>query len=373
MKEILDYAGTVMDIRQEKKVLHKMADIILLVFFATLANADDWVEIEMFGKEHEDFLQNYLELPNGIPSHDTIRRVMGMISPEILQQLYGKWQERLDKNDGELLKKIICIDGKTMCSNKRGEEKASHIVSSWSKEDGFCLGQKAVEEKSNEITAIPELLEKIRIKGQIITIDAMGTQTAIAEKIRQKRADYVLALKKNQYTLYEDVKEYFSNEEFLEKMRENGGYKKTQEKAHGQIETREYYQTEDIKWLSQKKNWKGLKSIVMEKKRIEKAGKTTYEYRYFISSLKTDIKEAGRAVRGHWSIESMHWHLDVTFREDANTTIDKMAAQNLNIIRKWSLSILKPAELSRHKLSMRKKRFVVSLRPIKYLEELLEA
>ena len=116
-----------------------------------------------------------------------------------------------------------------------------------------------------------------------------------------------------------------------------------------------------------------MKSIVMEKKRIEKAGKTTYEYRYFISSLKTDIKEAGRAVRGHWSIESMHWHLDVTFREDANTTIDKMAAQNLNIIRKWSLSILKPAEFSRHKLSMRKKRFVVSLRPIKYLEELLEA
>ena len=177
----------------------------------------------------------------------------------------------------------------------------------------------------------------------------------------------------NTLFLYEDVKEYFSNEEFQEKMCENGGYKKTQEKAHGQIETREYYQTEDIKWLSQKKNWKGLKSIVMEKKRIEKAGKTIYEYRYFISSLKTDIKEAGRAVRGHWSIESMHWHLDVTFREDANTTIDKMAAQNLNIIRKWSPSILKPAKLSRHKLSMRKKRFVVSLRPIKYLEELLEA
>ena len=120
------------------------------------------------------------------------------------------------------------------------------------------------------------------------------------------------------------------------------------------------------------KNWKGLKSIVMEKKRIEKAGNTTYEYRYFISSLKTDINEASRAVRGHWSVESMHWHLDVTFREDANTTIDKMAAQNLNIIRKWSLSILKSAELTRHKLSMRKKRFVISLRPIKYLEELLE-
>ena len=143
---------------------------------------------------------------------------------------------------------------------------------------------------------------------------------------------------------------------FKKKCAKRGHIRKTCEKAHGQIEIREYYQTEDIRWLSQKKNWKGLRSIVMEKKRIEKAGKITYEYRYFISSLKTDINEVSRAVRGHWSIESMHWHLDVTFREDANTTIDKMAAQNLNIIRKWSLSILKPAELSRHKLSMRKKK-----------------
>lgn len=373
MQELLEWMEYIEDTRQQTKVRHTLKDILVIVLFATLANADDWVEMALFAESYQDYLRKYIELKNGIPSHDTIRRVMGMISPEILQQLYGKWQERLDKNDGELLKKIICIDGKTMCSNKRGEEKASHIVSAWSKEDGFCLGQKAVKEKSNEITAIPELLEKIQIKGQIITIDAMGTQTAIAGKIRQKRADYVLALKKNQYTMYEDVKEYFSNEEFQKEMREKGAYKKTCEKAHGQIEIREYYQTEDIRRLSQKKNWKGLRSIVMEKKRIEKAGKITYEYRYFISSLKTDINEVSRAVRGHWSIESMHWHLDVTFREDANTTIDKMAAQNLNIIRKWSLSILKPAELSRHKLSMRKKRFVVSLRPIKYLEELLEA
>ena len=216
-------------------------------------------------------------------------------------------------------------------------------------------------------------MDKIQIKGHIITIDAMGTQTAIAEKIRKKRADYVLALKRNQTSLYEDVQEYFSDEEFQKEIRERGNYKKTQEKAHGQIEIREYYQTEDIKWISQKKNWKGLKSIVMEKKTLEKDGKRTIEYRYFISSLKSDIRQINRAVRGHWSIESMYWHLDVTFREDANTTIDKMAAQNLNIIRKWNLSILKPAQMTRHKLSMKKKRFVVSLRPIQYLEELLEA
>ena len=217
------------------------------------------------------------------------------------------------------------------------------------------------------------MLDKIQIKGQIITIDAMGTQTAIAEKIRKKRADYVLVLKRNQTSLYEDVQEYFSDEEFQKEIRERGNYKKTREKAHGQIEIREYYQTEDIKWISQKKNWKGLKSIVMEKKTLEKDGKRTIEYRYFTSSLKSDIRQISRAVRGHWSIESMYWHLDVTFREDANTTIDKMAAQNLNIIRKWSLSILKPAQMTRHKLSMRKKRFVISLRPLQYPEELLEA
>ena len=182
-------------------------------------------------------------------------------------------------------------------------------------------------------------------------------------------------LKKNQSSLYEDVREYFSDEEFQKAIRERGNYKKTQEKAHGQIEIREYYQTEDIKWLSQKKNWKGLSSIIMEKKTLKKGGDTSIEHRYFISSLKADIEQSSRAVRGHWSIESMHWYLDVTFREDANTTIDKQeqAAQNLNIIRKWSLSILKPAQMTRHKLSMRKKRFVISLRPIQYLEELLEA
>lgn len=173
--------------------------------------------------------------------------------------------------------------------------------------------------------------------------------------------------------MYEDVKEYFKEKEFLKEIQEKGCYKKTQEKAHGQTETREYYQTEDIGWVGQKKEWKGLKSIVMEKKTLEKDGIQKEGYRYFISSLREDIELVSRAVRGHWSIESMHWHLDVTFREDANTTIDKMAAQNQNIIRKWSLSILKTAEVSRHKLSMRKKRYVIGLRPIKHLEEVLNS
>ena len=326
MEELLNWMEYIEDVRQKKKVRHLLKDILVIVLFATLANADDWVEIALFAQVYEEYLKKYIELKNGPPSHDTIQRVMGMISPDILQQLYGKWQELLNREEGEALKKIICIDGKTMRSNKQGKEKPSHIVTAWSREDGFSLGQKAVSEKSNEITAIPELIERLQINGQIITIDAMGTQTAIVEKSGEK----------------------------------------------GQIETREYYQTEDIRWMIQKKDWKGLKSIAMERKSIEKNGRKKTEYRYFISSLKGDIETISRAVRGHWSIESMHWHLDVTFREDANATLDKMSAQNLNIIRKWSLSILKLMELTKKKLSMKKKRFVISLSPIKYLEEVLD-
>lgn len=375
MEELLQWMEYIEDIRQERKVRHLLKDILVIVLFATLANADDWVEMAMFAEAYQDYLRNYIELKNGTPSHDTIRRVMGMISPEILQQLHGKWQELLNREEGELIKKILCIDGKTVRGSRKEGTKALHIVSAWSKEDGFCLGQRSVRGKSNEITAIPELLEKLQIKGQVVTIDAIGTQTAIAEKIRGRRADYVLAVKGNQRRLHEEVREYFEEAEFQSGIKEAGGYKKTREKAHGQIETREYYQTEDIKWMEQRKAWKGLRSIIMERKTIEKEDKRETEYRYYISSLKKDIETVERAVRGHWSVESMHWHLDVTFREDSNSTIDKTAAQNQNIIRKWCLSILKMTELSTRnkRLSLKKKRFAISLRPIKFLEEVLNS
>lgn len=371
MNELLEWMDYIEDIRQEKKVRHKLKDIIVIVLFATLANVDDWVEMEYFANYHQDYLRNYIELKNGIPSHDTISRVFGMISPDVLQQLYQKWQELLNRNEGEALRKIIAVDGKTMRSNKRKEGNPSHIVSAWCREGGFCLGQKAIEEKSNEIKAIPEVLEQIQIKGQIVTIDAMGTQTAIAEKIRKKRADYVLALKKNQGTLYEEVSEYIGNEEIKKEIRDAGNYKRTVEKAHGQIEIREYYQTNKVGWLSRKKDWKGLKSIGMEEKTIRTEKGERKEYRYYISSLEENIEELSRAVRGHWSVESMHWHLDVTFREDANQTLDKRAAQNLNIIRKWCLSILKVIEIFRPNISMKKKRFVISMNPAEFLEQVL--
>lgn len=228
MKELLDYASAVTDIRQEKKVLHKMTDIIMLVFFATLANADDWVEMEVFGKEHEAFLRNYLELPNGIPSHDTIQRVFAMVPSEFLENFQKKWSETLNGDEGNKVKRLLAIDGKTQRGNGNKNQKANHIVSAVD-EKGFCLGQKRVEEKTNEIKAIPELLDGLNIKGTIITTDAMGTQTAIAKKIRKKRADYVLALKANQGSLLEDAREYFADKEFLGKC----ARKKTVEKRGG--------------------------------------------------------------------------------------------------------------------------------------------
>lgn len=367
--EWLEYVEESEDSRQSGKVRHRLKDILVIVLLATLANADDWVEIGIFAQYHEVFLRKYIRLENGIPSHDTIQRVMALISPDLMQQIMARWHEVLNSEKGEKLKKIIAIDGKTMRGNTQNGSKPSHIVSAYCDEDGFCLGQVAVEEKSNEITAIPELLDRINVKGQVITIDAMGTQTAIAEKIRQKRADYVLALKGNQGTLHDDVKLYFQDDEVCKKLEKAGNYKRAVEKAHSQIEVREYYQTEDIKWLTQRQNWKGLKSIGMERKTITRPdGTISIEYRYYISSLKNSIELFSRAVRRHWSVEVMHWHLDVTFREDANQTIDKFAAQNMNIIRKLCLSILKMVEIFRPKLSLRKKRFVIAQDPEKLLE-----
>ena len=367
MKTLLDYVSTVTDARQEKKVLHKMMDIIMLVFFAMLANADDWVEMEVFGKEHETFLRNYLELTNGIPSHDTIQRVFAMVPSEFLENFQKRWNEMLSSDEGDKIKKLLAIDGKTQRGNGSKNQKANHIVSAVD-ERGFCLGQKRVEEKTNEIKAIPELLDCLNIKGTIITTDAMGTQTAIVKKIRQKKADYVLALKANQGNLLEDVRLYFSDREFLKK----SAYKKTIEKARGKTEKREYWQTDDISWLSQKKEWAGLKTIILTRNTVTGTdGETHTEERYFISSLPVEIEEAARAVRGHWIVESYHWHLDVTFREDGNHTLEKQASYNLNIMRKLSLNILKLIEVGSKAISLKKKRFAIGTNPEKHLEQIM--
>jgi len=290
MNGILEFLSVAdsFDTRQQAKVLHRLSDIIGISLFETIANANDPEEIEVFCKAQESFLREYFALENGIPSHDTIERAFEMVSGEYLEGLQHRFNELLSANEGNKIRKILAIDGKTQCGNASDTQKANHIVSC-AYEDGFCLSQELVDDKSNEITAIPELLGSLSIKGHIITTDAMGCQRDIVKKIRQKRADYVLALKGNQGTLFEDTALYFADKEILA----GCSYHKTIEKARGGVEICEYWHTDEISWLSQRKNWAGLKSIAMTRNTITKKGKTTTQIRYFISSLPCNVKEVG--------------------------------------------------------------------------------
>ena len=218
------------------------------------------------------------------------------------------------------------------------------------------------------MTGDSSLLDNLNIKGHIITTDAMGTQREIVKKIRQKRADYVLALKANQESLHDDVRLYFEDEDLLSKCE----YYKTTQKARGGIKQREYWHTDDIEWLSQKKDWAGLQSIAMTRNTIIKNGITTTQDRYFISSLPVDVTEIARAIRGHWMVESYHWHLDVTFREDADRTLDKHIAYNMNIMRKLALNLLKLVDVGSKRVSLNRKRFMICCNPHKYFKQILD-
>ena len=355
------------DPRQPWKVKHLMGDIIAIVFFASLANADDWMSIGLFAISNEKFLRKYLALPHGIPSHDTIQRVFAMISPDYLQEFRKRWDNAMSGNGGNRVKRLLGLDGKTQRGNATSTQKANHIVSA-ADDRGFCLGEVRVDEKSNEITAIPELLRVLNIKGHIITIDAMGCQTDIAALIKGKRADYVLALKGNQGTLHEDVRQYFGDPDLLA----GCAYTRTFEKARSSGETREYWQTEDISWLSQKEDWSGIKSIAMTKNTITKDDAVTTEVRYFISSLPLNVEEMAWAIRGHWMVKSYHWHLDVTFREDANQTIEKNSAFNLNIMKKMALNTLKLIDVGVNRISLRGKRYMICSNFERYFESIME-
>lgn len=325
MISVLDKLEKIDDPRQPHKVKHSLKDIVGIVLFATLANANEWTEMECFAQENEEFLRKYFKLSNGIPSHDTLARVIGLIHPDIIQGLYLEWHNLFNKGEGEKLKKVLNIDGKTMRGSGNKEHKALHVISAWCDEDRISLGQKVVDEKTNEIIAIPELLQEICIKGKIVTIDAMGAQVKIAEQIVNQKGNYVLAVKGNQGRLYEEIVDYFKDEEFLKQIKRTSGYKRTVEKSRGQQEIREYYQTKNTNWMVEKKRWKGLKTIGMVETTIVTNDKKRTERRYYISSENVDIELFSKCVRGHWAIESMHWHLDVTFKEDQNKTQEKIA------------------------------------------------
>ena len=253
------------DLRQQGKIKHQLSEIVGIAFFAILANAEDCVDIENFAEHHLQELRTIFTLKHGVPSHDTISRALAMLDPTYLQTFQKHFNELLNSGEGEKLRKIFAIDGKTQKGNQSQTHKPNHIVSVVD-ENGFCLGQELVDKKSNEITAIPELLEGLNVKNHIITTDALGTQREIVRKIRQKRADYVLALKANQKKLHLEASICFEDPEFLAKCQ----YHKTTEKARGALEVREYWQSEDISSLSGRKDWAGLRSIVMTKNTITK-------------------------------------------------------------------------------------------------------
>lgn len=336
------------DERYQPNVRHKLEDIVLITFFAVLAKCNEWTEIESFAKKKEKWLKQYLELPGGIPSHDTIQRVISIINPETLyndciKYLIEKMDLITEKNDE---KDILSMDGKVSIGSSRNKENTEEIkpvntMSIYSHNYGVSLIQDYIEEKSNEIPMGPELIKKLNLTNCILTADALNTQRETVTAIKKAHGDYVFALKKNQKNFYDDVKDYLDDPNILKEI-EN--YYEETEKSHSKIITRKYYMTSDIKWLNNKDKWDKLKSIGVEKKIITsvQTGEVNEENRYFIISFTDDIKTFADAVRKHWGIENnLHAPLDIVFKEDSNKTLEKNGAKNLGIIKRIVLSILK--------------------------------
>lgn len=375
IREIKQYADAVPDYRHPSYTKHLLGDIIMIVFFAILGNANEWGEIESFAKRKETWLRKYLELPYGIPTDDTYRIVVGNISTDhffhvttsLLMRTVDGIIRAAGKADEIHEKSVVSVDGKVSCGSGRkqtsdGEVKALQTLNVYSNDYKICLAQKFIGEKTNEIPAAQEVLGIMDIKGTIITADAMNCQKDTADVIIGGKGDYVLALKGNQPLFYNEVREYF-DDRCRERLRKKKGcYKKTTEAEHGAAVTREYYITEDTGWYSEKKEWKGLKSFGMVRKKTKRRdGTQEEENRYYICSIGENVEEFERASRGHWGIENnLHWQMDFTFRDDKNTSMAKTGAKNLQIMKKIVLAILGLVKES-YKLSMKRIRYELSL------------
>lgn len=320
---------------------HELGDMLLLTVLAVICGADGWVEIEEFGKAKFDELKRFLALPHGIPSHDTLGDLFARICPEELQEGFLSWINSLvTVSAGE----IVAIDGKKLrrSYDTGGSRGAIHMVSAWASSNQVVLGQRKVDDKSNEITAIPQLLKTLHLSGAVVTIDAMGCQKAIAEQVIQAQADYVFSLKGNQGQLHEDVKLYLDQAIERQKVDVIDNSHETIDKDHGRIEVRRYWISDQIDWLEGKAQWRGLRSIGAVESERHIGDQISVERRYFIASIEADVELFARAVRAHWRIENqLHWSLDVTFREDDCRVRQGQAAQNLAVIRHLALGLLK--------------------------------
>lgn len=334
------------DPRIDRKKLYPLAEILLIVLCGSICGAQSWRDFVTFGEEKLDYLQRFLPFEYGIPSKNTFARVLSALDPATFKTCFIDWVQSFQL----ALKEVIAIDGKTLrrSFNKATEQSAIHMVSAFATSTKLVLGQEKTHDKSNEITAIPKLLELLSIEGAIVSIDAMGTQKKIAKKIRQKKADYILSLKGNQSTLHKDIGLFLSSE--IKKFHNSKSHKivdtaEDHDKGHGRIEHRLCYVTDKIDWLTQRSEWSDLRTIVMLESHVTIGDTTTTEQRYFISSLPPNAKEIAQAIRSHWAIEnSLHWVLDVTLGEDNSRVRKDNAPENMAMIRHIILNLLRNAK-----------------------------
>jgi predicted transposase YbfD/YdcC len=354
--DLLACLSIVRDPRVVSRSKHNLIDILVITICAVICGADSWDEIEEFGEAHEEWFKDFLELPSGIPSHDTFARVLSLLDTEELQASFVEWVRGILRAG---IKRHVALDGKTIRRSGDGKhgKSAVHMLQALATEEGMLIGQRETCEKSNEITAIPELLKVLALEGCIVTIDAIGCQKDIAKAIRKKKSDYVLAVKENQHELYGDIKLYLGEQAGNGFKHARHDYYETSEKGHGREENRKYWITESIGWLNSLKSWDGLKSIGMAESTRIIDGKETRERRYYITSLKADAQEFGRSVRNHWRIEnSCHWLLDVCFREDECRKRVRRSAQNFAVIRRIALNVLKRDQTTKRSIRGKRKR-----------------
>jgi predicted transposase YbfD/YdcC len=344
------YFASLEDPRVVGRCDHELLDILTVALLAMVAGADDFSMIEDFGNSRLDWLKTFLSLKNGIPSDDTFRRVFSALEPTQFERCFQQWANSLlDSTEG----KLIAIDGKTLRRSYTKRNGPIHLVHAWAQEHRLLLGQVATSEKSNEITAIPELLRLLDIKGATITIDAMGCQKEIASQIVTAKADYILSLKDNHPTFCSEVKTYFEDMKASEEM----SHHETTDGGHGRIEIRKIYVTQEVDWYAECLQWKGLKSLIMIESERQEGEKTSREKRYYISSLKESAASLLGKIRGHWSVENeLHWGLDVSFGEDGSRMREGYGAENLSLLRKMALMMLKRESSSKRGVAAKRKR-----------------
>jgi len=346
------------DPRIERSKEHLLIDIVAISILAVISGAEGWVAIETYGQAKYEWLKEFLSLPNGVPSHDTFSRVWSRIDPSEFQECFQVWVSSITKKLGV---EVIAIDGKTLKQSydRQAQQKALHIVSAWSSSHQLVLGQKKVNDKSNEITAIPALIEMLEIEGGIVTIDAMGCQKEITRLIPQKKGDYIIALKANQKGLYQEIKAGFETAEAEGfNNREYSNYQQI-ETGHHRLEKREVIalSISSLPRLRNQSLWTDLRTVVMVKSQRKLWNKTTTEVRFYISSIEKDPQKIGNAIRSHWGIENcLHWTLDVTFSEDKSRIRKDNAPENFALLRRLALNLLKQEKSVKGSLKMKRYR-----------------